>query len=393
MAAWFQVNCSHCTRALQVQAGVGVHPVKCATCSKVFNVHIHESFLPAHAASTRATRKPKVPRVLPASLVAYNVFQKVEHARVVQEHPSLPFHERRRLVDALWRTSSSNPNNGGDGAPLDGPRGAATNDAGRPAPPSTAPSPSATNSASVPAASPTSPSPSPSPVGMPGRGLAAARAAAARVTALDPTAAARPDNPAAAAPNPPADEPAEMVVEEEEESESDDELTMREVDGRPPRVGRRGFAAIHAGTGRGRGRGTTQVQGAGAGRGRGRGKTQMQGAGRGRGRGTTQVQGVGTGRGRGRGTMQMQGTGRGRGSGTTQVQGVGTGRGRGRGRGSYASAAVPNVEEEERDEAFITAMADSRKRKAAQRVTTFEAADAVADALMYNGVSINPIFS
>jgi|TARA_B110001469_G_C9590849_1_gene293200 hypothetical protein len=51
------------------------------------------------------------------------------------------------------------------------------------------------------------------------------------------------------------------------------------------------------------------------------------------------------------------------------------------------------VEEEERDEAFITAMADSRKRKAAQRVTTFEAADAVADALMYNGVSINPIFS
>jgi hypothetical protein len=27
-AALFQVNCSHCDRALQVQAGVGVHPVQ-----------------------------------------------------------------------------------------------------------------------------------------------------------------------------------------------------------------------------------------------------------------------------------------------------------------------------------------------------------------------------
>ena len=337
-AGLFQVNCPHCTRALQVQAGVGVHPVQCASCSKPFNVQIHESFLPTRAA--RATRQPKEARVLNATLVAYNTFQKHEHKRLMRDRLSLSAEQRFRLVETRWQSSSSNPKNQGIQATADGTIGAGTSDAGRAAPPASAPTSPATDPAAHPAGEPAVAASSPSPRRVSNRGVSAALAAAARAALLDPTAAARP----AAAPDPPAEA---VVVEEEEgeEEEEDEELSMAAISGADPtRRGR--FAAIHAAV--------PARTAASRGGSRARGTTQGRGAGRGDGRG----------RGRGRGLVASRG------------------RGRGRGRGD---GAARNTEETEESWAHVRGMVAANEVVAAQRAARIADNEVVIAAKMLRG--------
>ena len=350
MAAWFQVNCQHCTRALQVQAGVGVHPVQCVSCRKPFDVQIHESWLPTRAA--RAIRQPKEARVLPATLVAFNAFKKAEHATLKRDRQDLSVEARFRLVETLWQSSSSNPKNHGIGATADATIGAGTSGAGRAAPPAAAPPSPATDPATThPAGEPAANS-TPSPARVSKRGVGAARAAAARAAQLDPTAAARP----AAAPDPPAEVALPQEDNGEDEEDDDDELSMAEVYGLVPKK-KRSFGAIHAPAAAR----TAASRGASRARGMSQGRRAETVRGRGRGRG-----------------LASRGRGRGRGG------------GRGRGRGDGAARNTRNTEEDE-SWVYFHKMDAAKKAREAQHAKNVARNEVVEEEVMTRGWGVRVI--
>ena len=120
MAAWFQVNCPHCTAALQVRLGVGNATVECARCEKDFVVQVQPAHLPSADAAARKRPQRKAlqadssPR---PTLTAYKIFMKSEMAMVRKQLPNCSPHGHFRVASTRWHDSPMNPKNMVTGAP------------------------------------------------------------------------------------------------------------------------------------------------------------------------------------------------------------------------------------------------------------------------------------
>lgn len=119
--AWFQVCCTHCSRALAVELQAGVTDAQCASCSRTFTVRVPASFMPQQREPPPARRQPRQERKLSASLLAFNVFRKTEAVRLRRDQPQLSKLEVQRAIYVSWATAAANPSYDGASAPSPAP--------------------------------------------------------------------------------------------------------------------------------------------------------------------------------------------------------------------------------------------------------------------------------